>query len=415
MKRSPVILALIAVAALAVSAYSCRTSSTSLRIVTDVPEVLEYLEYLRREGDVGDIRVDYLEDPDRIVALGGVRPDLIISTEIAHDDFSEFLRPIPLRRLEGQSRTVADGFVLADLYPESYEPFVRDNAVRVLPLAFDLPILYLGEDYATRLSGRTTISYTELLTLSRESNRLSGDNFTDMGFSTLRNLRFIELMIRDLTDTRGSLPPRDSLAEALEEIDGLLDEYQQGPSAQLYFNAVFAYAPDHAELADGRLSSAMGSLFDMVNASGSLISEYPFLWLASQAGVEVISPGIYAGILKQSPRGARATAFLRLMLSSRMQAGFLKADRGADLAIFLDRMSSNRLVNERIVPEINAGLQFPSSEDLRFPGIPDPLWDDMRAEVLTPWLDARFSTGTVNLDSLYRDADTFYKLNGGYN
>jgi hypothetical protein len=399
----------------AILMYSCGNSTTPIEIVTDIPEVLEYLEYLRSEATAADLKVRFIEDPDRQVALGGIRPDIIISSDIAHSEFSSFLHPIPLFRLEGPGKSIDDGFVLSDLYAGAYRPFLRENAISLVPLAFDLPILYLSESYAEILSGSSSIKYRELMGLSLENNRRSGDNFSEMGFSSLRNLRFMELLIRDFSGSRERIPEPREMESALEMVDGLLAEYEQTPSAQIYFNEVFAYAPDHADMSEGRLYAVMSTLHERSRAANSQISDFPYIWLSSDDGIEVLGPGVYAAVLRGSRRKRAATELIRLMLSSRIQAGYISLNRGTDPSLFLGRLSTNRLVNERIIPEINPGLTFPDESSLMFPQSPDPLWEEIRRDVLIPWLGEHFANDETSIETLYRNIETYYKLNGGYN
>ncbi len=405
----------LSLAVLTAAAFSSCDSRPPLQVVTDIPEVIEYAEYLRSSTDTSDFSLRFIREPDRAIALGEISADVIISHNIAHEGFSGFLHPIPLVQLRSAAKSLDDGFALQDMYPESYEPFVEDNSVRVMPLAFDIPIVYLSDPLLRAIGERDSIDYRSLLTTAAEFNRRSRDNYSEMGFSSLRNIRFIELLLNDLTGIRGGLPDEETLGAALVELVNLLNESGQEPDAQLYYNQVFAYAPDHSVIESGRLHASFGSLSGRSAAHESLIARLPFVWLTSSDGLELQSPGIYAGVSRQSSQRMRSIHFIRELLSAQNQAGFMSERPYGDIEAFLNRLSTNRIINENVFPERNTGLVLPGETELIFPGVPVELWDRVRREALHPWLEDFLAGVSPGPAELNRAVENFYRLNGGYN
>lgn len=409
------ILLLVIIAAAAI--HSCGVFSPPLTIITDNPEAADYLEYIRAESDIQNFRIEYSVEADRSAAIGGSQADIIISSSIANPAFSPFVHSYPLRRWEAL-KPARDSFVFSDIYPGSYRAFMRDRRLGIVPLSFNLPIVYFSREMEAAMPDTQSISSNELLTLAQDYTSLRGENYVEMGFSSLRDIRFLDILIRRETSVRGAIPSAPELETALEKIAGELAQIKQLPQAQLYFNSIFAYSADHADMEAGRIYSALGSLSEHLAAGPSRIRQFNYTWLYSEEGAEVIQPILYAAVLDSSKQKNRAFRFLRQILSSGIQSSYLdfKIERDESPMGFLIGFSSSRLVNERVLSVMAAGpeLSVPPMEDLIFPGIPDYLWNRVRREVYYPWLRDYLYTGEVSSADLETDIDSFYKLNSRY-
>lgn len=404
-------IALFCIVIAAVVIISC--SPGRVTIITDMPEVLDYLEFLRSNTEIPNIDIVFSENPDRAIAVGGVHADLIISSSIGHEDFQDYLHAIPMRRFQGWNKALNDGFLLEDLYEASLQPFIQNRAIRVIPLAYDIPIMYVSDSIDAQLETRTSLTYSEFLNIADEYNRFSGDNYSSMGFSSLRDLHFIVLLLRNFSGSRGTMPAQADFDNTLSQINTFLAAHDQKPEGQLYFNTVFAYSPDHAVMDAGRLQSAFGTL-STFNDERESYSEQPFIWIGGEEGIEILTPGIYVGVTKMSRQKFRSISFIRRLLSSSNQRAYLLQDDSRTFSAFLGRFSTNRITNSVVADNINNNIRFPSEENLLFPGVPDPLWDNLRDEVLIPWLSKYYSGDEANSDQLYQNFMHFKNLYGGY-
>ncbi len=409
--------ACLAVAILALSSCGGFASSAPLIVATDQPEAVEYLEYLRSVGDAPGFRIVYDQNADRSTVLGGIAPDLIIGSHIAHRDFRQYLYEIPKFKLRGYLKSRRDGFVLGDIYRDSYAPFSSNGTIRLLPLAFDIPLVYVSSELAESLELAEGIEAKNLLAASTEHTGFRRENYSAMGFSSLRHIRFLDMLIQSLSPSRGGIPDISQLPEILQKLYNYLDNYEQDLEAQFYFNTVFAYSSDHADISQGRLHSVLSSYYRRV-IDRSPLADLPYGWLKINGSVQVESPMIYAGILKKSRSKKKALQFFRLLFSSKSQKEFLEYQlrSGMDKPNFLKRLSSNRIVNHEVLPYLGNAefLRLPRSGDLIFPMAPIPQWVKIRSQVYYPWLESNVITRSMNIESLNSELESFYKLNADY-
>ncbi|AHC13654.1 hypothetical protein [Salinispira pacifica] len=397
--------------------YSCGIFSRPLTIITDDPQVADYLEFIRGASEHQDFHIEFSSEADRSAAIGGSQADIIISSSIANQAFSPFIHSYPLRRWE-QLTPARDSFVFADLYPGSYRPFIRDKRLGIVPLSFNLPIVYFNQEMAAARPDTHSIGSSDLLRLAEEYTRIRGENYSEMGFSSLRDIRFLDILIRQETSVRGRVPDSSTLEPALETIRSELEQLEQRPPAQLYFNSVFAYSADHADMEARRIHSALSSLHEHLQAGPSRIREFSYKWLYSDDGAEVIQPIMYSAVLDSSRNTRRAFRFLRKILSSEFQSAYFefRVSRDDSPVGFLQGFSSSRLVNERVLSASQAGpeLPVPPAEQIIFPAAPDYLWNRVRNEVYYPWLQDYLYTENVTAGDLEADIESFYKLNSRY-
>lgn len=304
-------------------------------IATDLPEVMEYLEFVREIVSPPNFRVIFDSNPDRNTVLEDISPDIIISSRIAHENFSENLYRIPLSRLNKQSGRRSDHFVLEDIYPESFAPYLRDNTISAFTFAFDLPIVYTQGDIVQDLEDGSGITYSQLLESTAKYTTARRDIYSTMGFSSLRNILFIDLLIREHTDIRGAIPPPDALGESMKDISDYLISNTQEPQAQVYFNDIFAYSPDFSDMREGHLFSSLNSLYVHNNSLNA--DAFPYVWLYSEGGgaaagaaapagaeqIEALNP-VYIGIVQASRDKRQSINILRQLLSARVQTHYLE-------------------------------------------------------------------------------------------
>lgn len=396
-------------------------------IATDLPEVMEYLEFVREIVSPPNFQVIFDSNPDRNTVLEDISPDIIISSRIAHENFSENLYRIPLSRLNKQSGSRADHFVLEDIYPESFAPYLRDNTISAFTFAFDLPIVYTQGDIVQDLGDGSVLTYGQLLESTEKYTTVRRDIYSTMGFSSLRNILFIDLLIRDHTDIRGAIPPPDELRESMKNISDYLISSTQEPQAQVYFNDIFAYSPDFSDMREGHLFSSLNSLY--VHNSSLNSDAFPYVWLYSERSgastedapeaapedgqIEALNP-VYIGIVQASRDKRQSINILRQLLSARVQTHYLERvfDSKKPFKFFLFRLSSNRIVNEYSIPRFSDGHNIP--ENIAFPGQPLFLWDEIKTDVYYPWIVENLTVPDIYPEDLYRNLESYYRLNSRY-
>jgi len=413
MRNKPA-LGLCAAAVLLFSAIGCGTG-LELSIATDLPEVVEYLEFMRGNISPSNFQVIFDAEPDRSVVLGDISPDIIISRHITHENFSDELYRIPLSRLNKQGGGKADHFVLEDIYPESFAPYRRNNAVFAFTLAFDLPIVYSRTDLLQEWESSGALTYDRLLETAAEYTTVRRNIYSTMGFSSLRNILFIDLLIRENTDVRGTIPPQETLPDAIAQINEYLVNNTQEPPAQVYFNEIFAYSPDFSDMREGHLFSSLSSLY--THNSSLPANAFPYHWLYSGAAtsmpeqIEAIDP-VYIGILQAAGNKSQAINILRQVLSARIQTDYLQklSDSRKPFRFFLSRLSSNRMVNEHTISRFTESIP----EHIIFPGQTLFLWDEIKTQVYYPWITANLTEPEISTEDLYRNLESYYKLNGRY-
>ena len=394
---------------------ACDNRQGILTIATDLPEVAEYLEFVRDEISPPLFRVIFDANPDRNTVLGDISPDIIISSRIAHENFSNYLYEIPFSRLNKQGGNNADNFVLEDIHHSSYAPYVKEGTVRVFLLAFDLPIVYLGEELMRDQGSGAFLTYDRLLETAEEYTELRRNIYSAMGFSSLRNILFIDLLIREYTNLHGSIPPPDELEEAMKSIIEYLNNRKQEPSAQVYYNDVFAYSSDHSSLMEGNLHSGLSSFYAHNTSRDPLIRRFPYVWLYSGEQSEALNP-VYIGIVQSSRHKRQGIDILRQLLSADVQTSYLKKhfDREMPFAAFLFRLSSNYMVNQYIIPQFSDNNITFIPKSIVFPEQPVFLWDEIKTQVYYPWIAENLIAQEISTDELYQSLDSYYKLNSEY-
>ena len=394
-------------------AISCEQNQDIITIITDMPEVAEYLEFVRDEISPPHFRVLFNANIDKNAAVGEVSQDIIISSRIAYTGFSDYLYKIPLSQLNKQEGNSADNFVLEDIYPSSYEPYIKDGAVTVLPLAFDLPIVYFDTSLAESLEPYQFVSADKLLEIAAEQTELRRNIYATMGFSSLRNILFIDLLIRDQTNVRANIPPPEDLKRAMENISEYLKQHTQDPYSQVYYNDVFAYSVDHASMREGYLHASLSSFYAHIVSTDSPIHPFPYVWLYSGNQIEALHP-VFIGISRGSRNKRQGINIARRLLSADVQARYLKKRLNRPFDAFLFRLSSNRIINEHILSQLLGTDNFSMPRNIVLPSQPIFLWDQIKTEVYYPWIMENLISQEISTDDLYQNLESYYKLNGNY-
>ncbi|MGI9255317.1 MAG: hypothetical protein ACR2PY_00095 [Salinispira sp.] len=392
----------------------CNQRSEIISIATDIPEVTEYLEFVRTIISPPYFTVIFDDNPNRSTVLGDISPDIIISNRITDETFSQNLYPIPFSRLTKQSGAKNDHFVLEDMYPGSYASYRRKNTVSAFVLAFDLPIIYGNTEFIENLENMehdSRVTYDQLLEAAENFTTLRQDIYSTMGFSSLRNILFIDLLIREHTQIRNAIPGLNELQAAMKDIAAYLTERTQDPEAQIYYNNVFAYSADNSSIAGGHLFSSLSSLHEYITDLNSRI--FPYVWLYSEEQIEALNP-IYIGITQNSRHKSGGIEILRGLLSARVQTLYLqeKFNSQKSFTFFLSHLSSNRIVNDYVIPHFSDTYTVP--ENIMFPGKPIFLWDEIKTQVYYPWIADNIIAPEISTDELYQSLESYYKLNSGY-
>jgi len=362
---------------------------------TNIPEVAAYVEIFNASQTTYRVELVYSDNPAdfrKLTEDGG--PDIVISENLASNSIIPAFAP--LNKMIEEER-----FDPAILYKDLYELGSREGIPYILPVSFNIPaIMYRQGKLSDEVSGKT-ISPQQLKTEAELFNQQSTANFPVKGFVPgwtpdflLKNAFINGSNFSETED--GSLIWNDTnLTASIEFTREWTENINSGWAAEEDFTRTYCYDPGYKLLNAGRIGFHYTTLKDFFTIPAEDRATLDFKWLGDETSIPVCRDIVFTGIPKQSEKKKTAEAFIIWLLDSDTQKALLesshfKRTRGFGIC---DGLSSVHSINQLIIPAHYKRLigAVPTPEYLDFPNNLPVDWQQIKTDVIIPWLSLQNS------------------------
>jgi len=388
----------------------CSTGEPKTLVLwTDRPSVAPYVELYNASQDNYRVQLEAVGDITDAFLQRGSHPDVAIGSFVNNS--------AALTYFDSVQRLLDRGTVDKTLfYPGILPTGTQNGQQRLLPLSFNLPAVVF-----TRSSKNTDIpdfavTLDEVRDLGAEYNESSGEHFTHMGFSPRWNREFLYVAGRTMgvnfheTAGNGAAAAwnEDALRATLSYLDNWIRDVNQSVELENQFHTKYLYDPPYELLMNERVRFWYESSGQYFSYSGNRRDNLDFRWITGKDRIPVLEDIVFVGMTRDSQQRRGATDFITWLFRPDTQAQLLRVsveDRIDGFGI-AGGFSSQSDVNERFFPRYYGQTlgQIPSPDRLAFPARVPRNWNDIREDVIQPWMYGELSDPqhTDNLESMVR-------------
>lgn len=374
------------VGALILIVFVTGCSQTAVVLWTDVPEIVPAVETFNASQDRHVIEIVYEREIASALRLAKAPPDLVVGRFIENTSTREDLQPLDrlLRR-----ELDADEF-----YPELLATGASDGRQYLLPVAFNLPLVY----FASRVSEVGTplvIEPQEMRSRAETFNAMEDERWIRLAYSPAWNQEFLYQYIRTLGfavhEGEEGLPewPFESVVAGVTAAREWL-ELNDGAEADSAFEERYLYDPQLQLVGRGRVAYGYERSNDFFSLSAAQRDDLGFRWFGSGTSIHVLEDIVYAGIPNGAKAGDGARAFLRDFFTVDRQVEVVESAlrKRVDAFGVAGGFSSLWRLNEAHLadyyPEIEG--MIPPASWLEFPAASPRHWGKIVTQVVEPWL-----------------------------
>lgn len=331
-------------------------------------------------------------------AINREKPDVIIGADLSVPEITDLLC----------SRE--KGFT-------SYETLIgAEGSCRypnLTPLAFELPIIVGTKKTMASLPDPVTVNAEELRNAAASYTTVDRDGRpTRLGFSPTWNpATFIDLLLTKDINALAFGPgnaKQELITETMEEVRQWRESISESEEADSAFDKKYRYIPDLNLLLEERISFARSDFNKWSILPEEMTKKLEIRYFRGARHIPVISI-VSAGIPRNSRHSKEAEEFIIWLTQTESQIAVMNRWERDNLDVFgfFGGLSSNREVNEKVIPKRFPSFQGKIPEDhyLTAPNSFPHYWKRIRNEVIYPWYKAALAD-PPNTESL---AEAFYR------
>jgi hypothetical protein len=364
----------------------------SVLLCTDKGEFAAYLEAYNASQEEFRVEILFCAEPAPALTEGEEIPDIVIGRGLNDPHLREHFDS--LDSLFDDGKIDPNGF-----YSQLLSLGRSGDTQRLLPLNFDLPVVVFKPEALREEVTGPLIQLDFIKRKAMEFNRKSGESFSRMGFSPLWNNRFLYyvtvLMGADFRiDEQGSLEWEEKgFEDSLSFLRDWLADVHEDPQAALEYERKYMKAPEHRLLEEERILFYLSDIKSYMQIPEEKRENLDIRWLSLGNRIPVLDGILFAGIPKTARNKRGALAVLEWLFLPQVQQRLLQINHFKRLpGVFgiANGFSSLIEVNERDLTQpqfypIFVGL-IPTSELFLFPSLLPWDWNEIRDEIVLPWL-----------------------------
>lgn len=362
----------------------CAPSAVS--VWTDVPALVPSVELYNASQDQIIVELTYLPNLGSALLLAESPPDMAIGSFLENQMLAPLFAPL--------DRMIRQNSLADDIYPDLLKAGQWDGRQIVLPLSFELPLVYFLST-VRRFDEPIVISADEMRSEAVDFNVRSNTTHSRISYSPvwepplLHELARIAGMNREQAEDGSPRWDSNAIALTVATAQEWLEEHG-GVSESLRFAEEYLYDPQIRLVQSGRVQYGFESSSGFLSLSDARRDGLSFRWLGSDDRVMAMEGMVSAGVLAAGGNARGAQEFLLSLLSAEFQGEVLRSTRSKQLEIFgfAGGFSSLWQVNATLVPEFFPSVRnmVPSPREIIFPTASPRHWGDIVTQVIEPWL-----------------------------
>ena len=388
-KQLPMILVVLII----LSGCSLFSNSTTAVLWTNKPELAAYGELFNAENEARKVEVVYKEYPWVALEQESNHPDLVAGTRL--DSL------LVLRHFSSVDNLIKNELILPSrFYQPLYEMGRRDTRQLLLPISFSLPMIVFKSELNSALSNDYLITVEEMRNLSSDFNTVDGRPIR-MGYSPRWQPEFVYslalLLGADFAESEARLPVWNDarLQQAIELAIDWVNTTNGGDELESSFALKYMYDPLYKLLDTGRILFVFMETNRFLSLPTEVRENLDIRWLSDGSRIAVGEDVLYIGKTKQAKRRKTADAFISWLFQPSTQARLLETAQ-------FERMRSIGIAGGlSSIPSVNTDSltryfdflhgHIPDRDTLVFPNRLPESWEEIRAEVITPWISDAMS------------------------
>jgi hypothetical protein len=359
---------------------------TEVVLWTDVPELVPAVELFNASQEEHVVELVYEPELGSALRLAETPPDVVVGSYIEDRATAQLFQPVD-RLLRRELRSES-------FYSDLLATGVRDGRHYLLPVAFNLPLVYFTSEVPA-VGTPIVMAPEEMRRRGEQFNASEEDRWIRLAYSPIWSPEFLYqyLRLHGFTANEAEDGDPDWSFEALVSgISAAQDwiDLHGGLESDLAFQEKYLYDPQIQLVRQGRVAYGYDTSAHFLGLSDRRREELDFRWLGTAESIRVLEGVVYAGI----PEGARARRgaerFLVGLLSLDEQIELIESSRRKRVDAFgvVGGLSSLWRLNEEhlaaFYPELEG--KIPPADWLTFPPASPRHWGELIAEVVQPWL-----------------------------
>jgi ABC-type glycerol-3-phosphate transport system substrate-binding protein len=382
-----------------------RRETVTATLWTDRASVAAYVEMYNAAQERYKIEVEHTPAPADALLERQQHPDVVLGDYLANE--STFGHFTPLDDLLADEALTEE-----DFYPGLLTLGRREGETHLLPVSFDLPAVMFKRSELNEGLDQFRVSMSRLREEGAAFNRIADERYVRMGFSPQWNEEFLYLVAMSFganfreQGRRNPVWNHGSLTEAVGFVRNWIEETNGGFQAERSFEDRYLYDPPYQLLLRDRIRFSYTTASRFYSLAESKRNAVDVRWLSRAGSIPVLEDIAYVGIPVEAAHDDAARDFIRWVFSRDTQAALVDAvsrKRIEEFGIaggFSSLLSTNREELPRVYPELLGRIPPPSLLD--FPLQVPKNWDDIKEDVVHPWLSSEL-TGDASAEELQRE------------
>lgn len=363
-------------------------SCSPVRVVvwTDVPEIAPTIELFNASQDDHVLELVYEPALGSSLRLAETPPDVVIGTAIEDAATAALFEPLDriMRRSVDES----------EFYGTLLAAGRRDDRQHLLPLSFNLPLVYFRRG-VPQADTPITITPAEMRARGEEFNQSAGERLVAIAYSPVWEPDFLYQFLRvhglrphESGDGSPEWSPQ-TLASGIEAARQWIDQ-NGGTDADRAFADQYLYDPTIQLVRRGRIAYGYERSDRYFSLSDQRRADLGFRWLGNDEAIPVLEEIVFAGIPVGATSRRGAERFLTDLFTVERHVSIMESAlrKRVDAFGVAGGFSALWRVNELHLPERYPELaaMIPSAARLRFPPPSPRHWHSIVDEVVEPWL-----------------------------
>lgn len=367
----------------------CDQSATRVSTLwTNVPEMASYVERYNASQQEWQILVEYKEDPASLLTTPGRKADLVVARGLASTAVKDAMVPLDF---------LFDGGNLAkaSFYRRVLDSGTQGDRTKLLPVSFDLPVLVFSPRNTPDLPG-FSLDLSELRDQNaRFSQAPNPKQLKRIAFSPRwERFNLTMLQLRDVgfqEGFQGTLTWDSSrLGDSLPFVQGWPSP---GWDQSTDFRAKYLQSDPSPLLAAGRIQFYPSTLASFLSLPWEERRNQDFRYVDQGGRILATDDTVWAGIPSSSLTRGAAERFLAWFFQTETQKKLILEARAEDDRAFGLAQGLSALTTPSSTALVEAFGEMrgrvPGREQVSFwPTLPHN-WQDLKNNVLNPWLEAK--------------------------
>ncbi|MBO4438216.1 MAG: carbohydrate ABC transporter substrate-binding protein [Spirochaetaceae bacterium] len=391
-KRFIPILCLPFVAAGVLIFNSLKPKETKVIIWTDQNCFASYAELFNTTQNDYQVIIKYKENlAEDFPADSGGQPDIVIGPWLKNEKVRKNFMPLDF--LFKKEKLLAK-----DFYPQLLDLGNMQDKQYLLPVSFNLPVIIFSDENEKLIEDSFVLSISQIRDLASAFNKRNKKNvYTAMGFSPAWNADFMYVVSKLFGANYTEAEPlfsfnKENIEKSIAYLKEWSYEVNTNPEAEDEFQFKYLYEPAYKLVNSGKCLFSYTKTDYLFKLPTDRLQNLNFRWIEQDQKIAVSDKLIYMGVYRGTKNKAGAAAFITWFLNGKTQESLLERSASQNLTMptfgISDGFSSLRAVNEKYLTKFYPQLygHVPTAELLSVPNILPARWEDIKQQVIIPYL-----------------------------